>query len=189
MNNTDQLQLIDDTIKKTKERLQPLGYNFIFWGILIISMSFVHLLFPSFVQQTRYSAVLYWVIFPLGGIIYTLFYNIKIKEQIGYETHLSRVIKIIWGVFNLSWIIIVVVSFFEGFHPVPQIIFLLAITTLISGLIIKFTPVIVGGLSLFALYIGMYVIGDINYFIVNILALTFGLLLPGFALYYNKRDE
>ena len=78
---------------------------------------------------------------PLIGMILTIYYNIKYRNKTGYETYLNRVIKIIWGVFNLSWIYIIALSFtLKSFHPVPPILFLLGMMLMITGLIIKFKP-------------------------------------------------
>ena len=42
MKTTEHLDLINETINKTKEQIRPLSVNFIFWGIFIIVMSFIH---------------------------------------------------------------------------------------------------------------------------------------------------
>ena len=74
-------------------------------------MSVFHYFFSDLVQFSYYSSTIYWVLFPLLGMIYTTYYNIKIGNKIGYETILGRVIKIIWGVFGVSWIAIVIISY------------------------------------------------------------------------------
>ena len=134
MNKEEQIKIINETIAKTKFTLKPLGYNFIFWGFLIISMSLFHYFFPEIVQFNVYSAVIYWVLIPLLGMIYTTYYNIKIVKKIGYETILGRVIKIIWGVFGGSWIAIVTISFYlETYdNPAQDILFLLGVTLTMS---------------------------------------------------------
>ena len=94
-------------------------------------MSFIHFSFPQFIQYTKYSSLLFWTILPTLGMIYTVVYNIKIRKVVGYETYLNRVIKIIWGIFNISWLVIIVMSLNGGNNPVPEILFLLS-TTLIT---------------------------------------------------------
>ena len=70
-------------------------------------MSVIHYSFPSTIQMNRYSSLVFWTIFPLIGMVITIYYNKKIIDNRGFETHLSRVLKIIWVVFNISWLIIV----------------------------------------------------------------------------------
>jgi hypothetical protein len=47
MTKEEQLRIINDTIKKTKYNLKPLGYNLVFWVSSSNFNEFVSLLFPS----------------------------------------------------------------------------------------------------------------------------------------------
>ena len=190
MNSTEQqIEIINSVIKSTKENLKPLSVNFIFWGFLIIAMSLFNYAFPSLFQSAQYSGLLFWTVLPLIGMILTVYYNINIRKKTGYETYLSRVIKIIWGVFNLSWIYIIALSFtLKSFHPVPPILFLLSIIIIITGLIIKFKPITIGGvfLTIFTFYLNFN--PGINPLLVNIVGVFLGLLVPGLSLFYSKSD-
>ena len=191
MNSTEQqIEIINSVIKSTKENLKPLSVNFIFWGFLIIAMSLFNYAFPSLFQSAQYSKLLFWTVVPLIGMILTVYYNINIRKKTGYETYLSRVIKIIWGVFNLSWIYIIALSFtLKSFHPVPPILFLLSIIIIITGLIIKFKPITIGGvfLTIFTFYLNFN--PGINLLLVNIVGVFLGLLVPGLSLFYYKSDN
>ena len=191
MNSTEQqIEIINDVLKSTKENLKPLSVNFIFWGFLIIAMSLFNYAFPSLFQSAQYSGLLFWTVLPLIGMILTVYYNINIRKKTGYETYLSRVIKIIWGVFNLSWIYIIALSFtLKSFHPVPPILFLLSIIIIITGLIIKFKPITIGGvfLTIFTFYLNFN--PGINPLLVNIVGVFLGLLVPGLSLFYSKSDN
>tara|TARA_B110000014_G_C20046643_1_gene544289 strand:- start:227 stop:802 length:576 start_codon:yes stop_codon:yes gene_type:complete len=186
----EQIEVISKVINSTKENLKPLSVNFIFWGILIVIMSLIHYSIPQFIQYTEYSSVLFWTILPMLGMIFTIVYNIKIRKVVGYETYLNRVIKIIWGIFNLSWLVIIVMSLLNGINnPVPEILFLLSTTLITTGIIIKFKPIVIGGilLMLFTVYINFN--PNINFFIVNIIGVSLGMLVPGISLYFSKVNE
>ena len=164
--------------------------NFIFWGNLIVVMSLIHYSIPQFIQYTEYSSLLFWTILPVLGMIFTIVYNIKIRKILGYETYLNRVIKIIWGIFNLSWLVMVVMSLLNGINnPVPEILFLLSTTLITTGIIIKFKPIVIGGilLMLFTVYINFN--PNINFLIVNIIGVSLGMLVPGISLYFSKVNE
>ena len=148
MTKEEQLSIINDAIKQTKTNLKPLGYNLVFWGVVIISMSLFHYFFPQIVQYSYYSSVIYWVLIPVLGMFYTTYYNIKTGIKIGYETQLDRVIRIIWSVFGLAWIFTVGISLIYNVNPVQDILFLLGIVLVMSGLIIKFRNITVGGIGL-----------------------------------------
>ena len=186
----EQIEIISKVINSTKENLKPLSVNFIFWGSLIVVMSLIHYSIPQFIQYTEYSSLLFWTILPILGMICTIVYNIKIRKVLGYETYLNRVIKIIWGIFNLSWLVMVVTSLVNGINnPVPEILFLLSTTLITTGIIIKFKPIVIGGilLMLFTVYINFN--PNINFLIVNIIGVSLGMLVPGISLYFSKVNE
>ena len=190
----DQIEVIASVINNTRENLKPLSINFIFWGCLVIVMSLFNYAFPSLIASTQYGDVLFWTVLPLIGMILTIYYNIKYRNKTGYETYLNRVVKIIWGVFNLSWIYIIALSFtIKSFHPVPPILFLLGMMLIITGLIIKFKPITLGGifLTIFTFYLNFN--PGINLLLVNIIGVSLGILVPGLSLFYsksgNKSDE
>jgi hypothetical protein len=186
----DQIEVIASVINNTRENLKPLSINFIFWGCLVIVMSLFNYAFPSLIASTQYGDVLFWTVLPLIGMILTIYYNTKYRNKTGYETYLNRVIKIIWGVFNLSWIYIIALSFtIKSFHPVPPILFLLGMMLIITGLIIKFKPITLGGifLTIFTFYLNFN--PGINLLLVNIIGVSLGMLVPGLSLFYYKSDN
>ena len=189
MTKEEQLSIINDTIKKTKYNLKPLGYNLVFWGVLIITMSLFHYFFPQIVQITYYSSLIYWVAIPLLGMVYTTYYNINSGNKLGYETQLGRVIRIIWAVFGFAWIFTVGISILHNINPVQDILFLLGLVLIMSGVIIRFKPVTFGGIGLLIFTIYTYYVPGINFLLLNVFGITFGMLIPGLALYLLKKDE
>ena len=189
MTKEEQINIINDAIKQTKTNLKPLGYNLVFWGVVIISMSLFHYFFPQIVQFSYYTAIIYWVLIPLLGMVYTTYYNIKTGIKIGYETQLDRVIRIIWSVFGLAWIFTVGISLIYNVNPVQDILFLLGIVLIMSGLIIKFHNITIGGIGLLIFTIYTFYNPSINLLLVNVIGISFGMLIPGLSLYFEKSDN
>jgi len=108
---------------------------------------------------------------------------------LGYETQLGRVIRIIWAVFGFAWIFTVGISILHNINPVQDILFLLGLVLIMSGVIIRFKPVTFGGIGLLIFTIYTYYVPDINFLLVNVVGITFGMLIPGLALYLLKKDE
>ena len=189
MKSNDQIKLINDTINKAKENLKPLGYNLLFWGIFINVLSAIHYFFGSFIFQKMFHVWIYWVAFPLLGMIYMTRWNIKRGIKIGYETIIGRVMRIIWAVFGLGWVSIIIISMItKSFHPTPLILFLLGLVLIMNGLIIKFKPLTAGGIVIFMFIYSLISNPDANYLIVNMVAVTFAMLIPGFFLYKMKTN-
>lgn len=188
MKTQDQIRLINDTINKTKENLKSSAPNFIFWGALIALMSIIHYGFPETIQKTRYSALIYWVVIPVIGMGLTVIYNIKKRKKKGYETHIGRALKIIWGVFNIAWVFLIVISILKNQNPVHSILFLLGVILLITGLLIRFKPISFGGSVVIACSIMLVYSPSVSPMLVNGVAALLGLFLPGLALLYSKSN-
>ena len=127
MTKEEQLSIINDAIKKTKYNLKPLGYNLIFWSVVVISMSLFHYFFPQIVQYQLLFIYNLLGVNSTTGMVYTTYYNIKTGIKIGYETQLERVIRIIWAVY-LDLLGCYYISYFlitSDINPVPDILFLL----------------------------------------------------------------
>ena len=190
MTKEEQIKIINDAIIQTKTSLKPLGYNLLFWGILIISMSLFHYFFPELVQFSYYSSTVYWILIPVIAMVYTTYYNIKTGIKMGYETQLNRVIKIIWAVFGLSWLLNVAISLIQGItSPTLGILFSLAIALVMTGLIIKFKNITIGGLLLLAFVVYNHVSPGLNFLLINIYGIAFGMLIPGISLYRFKETK
>ena len=182
MTEEEQINIINSTINKTRENLRPLSINLIFWGVMINLMSVFHYFFEYIVEYSRYSVILYWTIFPLIGMVFTIRWNIKRGIKKGYETVLDRTIKIIWAVFGLGWLIILMYSIIVGKSPVPLILFLLGLVLVMNGLIIKFKPITIGGIILFIFVFYLFIEPSINYLVVNMIGVTLGMFIPGLLL-------
>ena len=187
MNHSEQLNLINNAINKAKEQLKPTSVNFIFWGLLISIMSLIHYSFPEFIQKKLYSSILFWTIIPIIGMVITIIYNIKVGVRLGFETHIGRALKLVWGVFNIAWLVIIVLSIFKKQNPVEEILFLLGVILLITALLIRFTPLIIGAIAVVACSVLITISPSINVLLINAVATFVGLFIPGLSLYLSKK--
>ena len=187
MNHSEQLNLINEAINKAKEQLKPTSVNFIFWGLLISMMSLIHYFFSEFIQKTAYSSILYWTIIPIIGMIITIIYNIKVGLRLGFETHIGRALKLVWGVFNIAWLVIVVLTIFKKQNPVEEILFLLGVVLLITALLIRFTPLLIGGIAVITCSVLISLSIEVNVLLINAVATFVGLFIPGLSLYLSKK--
>ena len=150
-------------------------------------MSLIHYTYPEFIQKTAYSSILFWTIIPIIGMIITIIYNIKVGVRLGFETHIGRALKLVWGVFNIAWLLIVVLSIFKKQNPVEEILFLLGVILLITALLIRFTPLIVGGIGVITCSVLITISTGVNVLLINAIATFVGLFIPGLSLYLSKK--
>jgi len=191
MESKEHIEIINQMINKTKEQLRPFSLNLIFWGALISIMSIIYFNFLH-LFQTDMHHILFWSVIPFIGMVIMTRYNIKAGRKIGYETHLSRSIKIIWISFGIAWAFIILLSALQGFAGATiqfLILFTSAICLLISGILIKYLPVTLGGCTILMILFLSSLFPEISYTSINLASLTLGFTVPGLFLYFHKSND
>ena len=191
MESKEHIEIINQMINKTKEQLRPFSLNLIFWGALVSVMSIIYFNVLH-LFETDMHHIIFWTIIPFFGTIFMTNYNIKMGRKIGYETHLSRTIKIIWSTFGIAWVFIILLSSLQGFAGGTiqfLILFTSAICLLISGILIKYLPVTLGGCTILMILFLSSLFPEISYTSINLASLTLGFTVPGLFLYFHKSND
>jgi hypothetical protein len=176
----ESLALIADAIRKTKDNFKDNSSYFMLWGWLIAIASF------SFFALHQFTAFkFYFLPFHLlvaAGIITTLVWYFKRKGADPTETYLGYFFSRLWLVLGLGFIVIVFVSVSQKLPPFLYTLVIAAIGTLISGLAMKFKPLIIGGMLFFAAAITGVYIPDVYKPLLAGIAIIAGYLIPGYLL-------
>ena len=185
MSGQESIKIISDMINRTKMNLQQGSFHLLFWGTLILVCSLSEYLLYTFTPFENPWRV--WLL-TLPGVFVSLIYGfIKGSRQTVY-TYAERIYMWLWLGFLFTAIILFV---FFGFENRMQnigsyILMLAAFPTFLSGVIIKFKPLILGGISIWILsLIGFFAGPSIGPLAVPVAMIT-GYLIPGYML---KKDR
>jgi hypothetical protein len=175
----ESLQLIANTIAMTKENIRQNSFPFLLWGWLIaiasVSFFFIH-------QYT--TTHFYFLPFPvlsIAGVITTIIYYRKnvFNTTVSY---LSSFIYKMWMVLGISFFVVVFVNVYQFNPPFTYTLIIAATGTLTSGLVIKFKPLIIGGIILFVTAIASVFIANDYKVLIHGFAIILGYLIPGYLL-------
>jgi hypothetical protein len=179
----ESLQLITDAIVRTKENIKKNSFPFLLWGWLIAIASF------SFFLLHQYTSFQYFFLpFPvlvLTGIICTIIFY---KNAISTSTisYLNNFLYKMWLVIGISFIVVVFINVSQSHLPFTYTLLLAAIGTLLSGLVMKFTPMTIGGILFFiSTIVSIYVPDDFKPLLTG-MAIICGYLVPGYLLKSTK---
>src|SRR5258707_10023024 len=153
---SESLQLIMDVIGRTRENIKEHGYLFLLWGWLIAIASILF-----FLLHTYTTFKLYFLPFPilaLTGIVVTLVSWSKRAHTA--ETYIAYYLKRLWQALGLGFIVVVFINVVQGNLPFTYTILLGGIGTLVSGLVLRFRPLIIGGLMFLAMSIASIFLTD-----------------------------
>lgn len=155
MTPQDSLELITRMIENRKSNWRDNGFIMIFWGWLIITSSIGHYILH---HLELYNYIWMAWLTTILGAIYTPFHFAKIKKNLKKGEYLDKISGFIWWIFAIN-------AFTFGFIFTPYwnhlttglILIILGISAAIDGRIIRFRPMVIGGiitnfLGLFCIY-------------------------------------
>jgi len=123
-----------------------------------------------------------WLLFILSTFIILFFMERKTNKDKKIYSHLESYINILWTVSGISMFVATFLSFKLGIVP-PTILLLIAgIATTITGLVIKFKPLIIGGIAFFIFSIATTFVSNENTALITGAAIICGYLIPGYFL-------
>lgn len=142
------LELIGQMINKAKNKFGENGHLYLLWGWAILACSLAQFILAYYVKWEHHYMVwfLTWLVF-----IYQMIYLARQKKREKVKTYTDDIIKIVW-------IIFVVLMFLFGFlfgklmgeeyykFFNPGILALYGMPTVLSGAILKFRPLVIGGI-------------------------------------------
>lgn len=182
MSPLQSLKLISDVISGTKEELKSYSSLYLVWGWIIAAASI-----SFFVLHTYTSFSLFFLPFPIlvmGGIIFTLLYYRSMKNT--SITYLAGYLRNLWMVLGLCFIMTVFISLSQKTEPFIYTLLIGGVGTLVSGLNLRFRPLIAGGILFFIFAIVCILIPKTYHSLVHGFAVITGYLMPGYLLKHSK---
>lgn len=175
----ESLQIISDTIAMTKENIKQNSFPFLLWGWLIAIASF------SFFFLHHYAnSNFYFLPFPVlvitGVIITIIFYRKNVSNST--ISFLSNFLYKMWLVLGISFFVVVFINVSQSHPPFTYTLIIAAIGTLASGLVMKFNPLIIGGIVFFVAAIASVFVADEYKVLLHGIAIICGYLIPGYLL-------
>jgi hypothetical protein len=127
-----------------------------------------------------------WSVFGIIGFIVLFLMERKTNKDKKVYSHLETYIKNLWTVAAVSFFIGTLVCIKLEIAPPPIMLLIAGIATTTSGLLIKFRPMIIGGMSFFIFSIATtFVLNEYIALIVSA-AIICGYLIPGYLLKSTK---
>jgi hypothetical protein len=179
LNPRESLELIAGIINKTKENINQHSFIFLLWGWSLALASIGRFILAYFIGF-QHSFIPFPLLSAVAIIISILFYTGK--KFTSAETHLSFFLKKLWFGILIGMVLVVFASVKQNLQPSPFTLILGGVGTLVTGLVLKFRPLQIGGtLMLAASVISCFISDDYKFLIVG-LAIIPGYLVPGYLL-------
>ncbi len=177
----ESLQLIQSMISKTKGAVADDSFYFLMWGWLVFSCCLGEFILKLYFQYPYHYAV--WWLMPLGGVISVIYGSRQSKIQ-QMKTFVEESVDFLWIGLALAFVALVSINIAsdQWQHAFTYFILLYAIGTFITGKLIRFRPLVTGGLINFVLAI---IASKYNFdyqLLIGALAILISYIIPGHLL-------
>jgi hypothetical protein len=186
----ESFSIINKAIANFKLNFRETAKVFLLWGwvLAIASLSNFIILKILYSREASIGLVsLYnWAVYILIGFIIMLFMEHKINKDKKVFSYVESYFKNLWSVTTASFFIATLLCIKMEINP-PAIMLLIAgIATTTSGLLIKYRPLIIGGMTFFIFSLAATFVSNEYISLIVFAAIICGYLIPGYLLKSTK---
>ena len=184
ISGVESLQVIQSMINKAKNQFTESGHLYLLWGWLILICSVVEFVLMKVVQYKYHYMI--WMVTWIA-VIYQIFYIYKKEKMRRVRTYTDDILAFVWIVFVIMMVLVMILSGRmlgnESFKIInPVFLALYGMPTFLSGVILRFKPLRIGGICCWLLSIlSTFVEPDYRILFVA-LAVTIAWIIPGYSL-------
>jgi hypothetical protein len=149
----ESLRLIQSMITKTKQDISDKSIYFLVWGwITFIAFTAQFVLKHIYNYEKHY--MVWWL--TVVGIVFSIYYSSKENKNRKVRTYVGDSIKYLWIGMGIAYFVLSMILSKYGWDKIvfPFFIMLYGLGTFISGSIIQFRPLVIGGIIAFGLAVG-----------------------------------
>jgi len=177
----ESLQLIQSMITKTKDAVAVDSFYLLFWGWLVFACCVVEYVLMVYFKYPYHSFV--WWAMPLGGIV-SATYSTRQARKRKSTTYIEEALGYLWIAIAIAFFVMVFINIISEAWKTAftYYIMMYAIGTFVSGKLIRFRPLVIGGLLNFILAAVSIKFNFANQLLIGALAILTSYIIPGHLL-------
>lgn len=184
----EKLDVIFEMIENSKSNLRDNAFFYLLWGWLVLVASVTHFIM---LKLGIFQSFLVWPVLMTIGAIASVVAGIRLGKRSLYRTHIdTAVIYLWWGFF---FTILITLAFSIG-GKIPWnisnavIISMYGLGTFVSGGILKFKPLIIGGICCWIISLGAFFVPEAYMLLLVAISIIIAYLVPGYMLKYSAKN-
>lgn len=180
--------IINKAIAGFKTNYRESASIFLLWGWMLSIASFTHFAILMILKRLEawdlmgIFSIGNWLVFVLIGFIIQYFMIRRENKNRKVYTYLDTYLKYLWTVSGVSFFIGAFICLKLGILPPPIMLLIAGTATTITGLFIKFRPLMYGGIALLIFSIVTTFVSTEYITLLNGVAIICGYLIPGYYL-------
>ncbi|MCO5273281.1 MAG: hypothetical protein M9954_16590, partial [Cyclobacteriaceae bacterium] len=162
------LDLIQAMIKQAQGNMLNNSFYFILWGWAIVLANIGMYALYKFTDY-EYPYIVWLIAIPAWAI--TMVYGARQGKQAGKRTHLDKVNMWLWICFGLTILPFLIFMQKIGYNINPVVLVITAAPTFLAGIMLKFKPLILGGIGFYLFGILCFMVSPVDQYIVGAIAI------------------
>lgn len=183
LTSEESLKIISKMIKTAQGNVREGSFYFLFWGWIVVIACLGHFYLDYFTDFKQPYMV--WLV-TIPGWVVTMIYAYKQSGKERVKTYSDSILMWVWLGFMFSILIIIFGGSYFNYRITVLIMIFAGFATFVSGIIIRFKPLIIGGSSFWILAPISLVAGIIYAPLLMALGIVAGYLIPGYMLKKRK---
>jgi uncharacterized membrane protein len=179
MTGEESLKIITEMINRTKVNIRQGIFHLLFWGWLLTVCSLSEWLIT---KLTSYPHPYYVWILVIPGAFVSMIYGAVNGRKAKVHTYADMLYMWTWIGFLFAAIVLFIVQAKSMQTVTPYILLLAGFPTFLSGFIIKFKPLIIGGICFWIVALLVNFAGPLLAPLGTPVAVLTGYLIPGYML-------
>ena len=184
----ESLRLIQSMITKTKQDISDKSIYFLVWGwITFIAFTAQFILKHIYNYEKHY--LVWWL--TLVGIAFTIYYSSRENKNRKVKTYIGDSIKYLWIGMGIAYFVLSAILSIYGWDKIvfPFFIMLYGLGTFISGSILQFRPLVIGGVIAFGLAVGAAFIEYDYQMLMGAAAILVSYIIPAYMLRVRNKHS
>ncbi|MEO8414864.1 MAG: hypothetical protein ABI472_14450 [Ginsengibacter sp.] len=181
LSGQESLLLITSMINKAKNNFSEKGLLYLIWGWVILFCCLTQFVGTYFFYYPNISFV--WLVVYLV-LIFQVIYLRKMRKSCRTKTYTGEINGFVWLVFTICMMLVIFICIVLKKYELidPLLLVLYGMPTFLSGIIIKFKPLVIGAISCWALAIVSPFINIEFHLLLIACAVIAAWIIPGYLL-------
>ena len=179
LNAQQSLDLITNMIRQTQGNVSGSSFYFLLWGWVITICNFGMYSILNFTEFPKYAPIVWTLCIPAW--IVSMIYGSK-QDKSEPSTHLDKINMWLWIGLGITiipaWLLGAKINWMVN----AVILMPVGMATFVSGIIIRFKPLLLGGITFWIAGILCYLVPPGDQYLIGGVAVIFGYLVPGYML-------
>ncbi len=180
----ESLDLIQSMIGKARQRYTDNSFHFLLWGWIIIVASTAHFYLLEF---TDYPNPAYVWLLNFVGVVGSSIKGFRDGKQKVVTNYSDKVYGWLWLALGISMFIIVLNGFYLNWQLVPYILIMVGIGTFVSGAMMHFKLLQLGGIICWILCFIAFRVPESYQMLIMAGGMLLGYLVPGYIMKFKAK--